>query len=436
MSNWEEKKIQDFAEVKGGKRLPAGKEFSLTPTKHPYLRVTDMVNGSIDTSNLQYVDEEIEKVIRNYRISADDLYITIAGTIGSVGNIPELLHNALLTENAAKITNIDKSIIDKNYLQYYLSSEETKSQINKEIGIGGGVPKLALYRILNLVVQYPPLTYQRKIAQILSTVDRVIDGTQRAIEKYQTLKEGLMQDLFSRGIDVSTGKLRPPRQVAPELYQKTELGWIPKDYSFVRLEDLTLKIIDGTHHTPKYTESGIPFLRVTDVQTKDINFDKLKFVSLEEHQILTKRCNPEKGDLLLSKNGTIGIPKVVDWDWEFSIFVSLALIKPNHRLINVEYLLYFLKSELIKNQIIRQAKQGTVTNLHLEEIREFKIAQPPSIQEQNNIVEKLNNLEKQIESEQKSFQKLKTLKQALMQDLLTGKVSVEAAEAMVSPKGA
>lgn len=193
---------------------------------------------------------------------------------------------------------------------------------------------------------------------------------------------------------------------------------LPKEWEVQKLELLTHKIIDGTHHTPHYTDSGIPFLRVTDVQTKDINFDKLKFVSKEEHQFLIKRCNPEKGDLLYSKNGTIGIPKIVDWDWEFSIFVSLALIKPIHTLIDAQYLKHFLNSEITKWQIKRRAKQGTVTNLHLEEIREFEIV-VHGLSKQRKIAHILTTLDEVIEHTETAIAKYQTLKEGLMQDLFS-----------------
>ena len=95
-----------------------------------------------------------------------------------------------------------------------------------------------------------------------------------------------------------------------EGYKQTEVGVIPEDWELKILGVLSRQIIDGTHHTPKYTERGIKFLRVTDVQRKTIDETKLKYISKVEHHVLIKRCNPQRGDLLLSKNGTIGIPKV------------------------------------------------------------------------------------------------------------------------------
>lgn len=210
-------------------------------------------------------------------------------------------------------------------------------------------------------------------------------------------------------------------QVCPRGYKQTEVGLIPEDWSLVQLDKLANKIIDGTHHTPTYTKHGVPFLRVTDVQSNEIDFSKLKYVSIEEHEVLIKRCKPEKGDLLLSKNGTIGIPKVVTWDWTFSIFVSLALIKLKKEKLSPEFLEQFFKSDYLDLQIKQKSKQGTVTNLHLEEIKEFLIPLPPFIKEQTAIANALSDVDALITSLEKLIGKKRAIKTAAMQQLLTGK---------------
>ena len=124
---------------------------------------------------------------------------------------------------------LDFNKIDKEFLKYYLSSDNIKSQINKEVGIGGGVPKLALHRIENLIVFIPEHLQQKKIASILSSVDVVIEKTEAAIAKYKAIKAGMMHDLFTRGIG-ENGQLRPAYQDAPHLYKDSKLGWIPKEW--------------------------------------------------------------------------------------------------------------------------------------------------------------------------------------------------------------
>lgn len=178
------------------------------------------------------------------------------------------------------------------------------------------------------------------------------------------------------------------------------LGAIPKHWEAIRLKHITNQIIDGAHFTPTYVSEGIPFLRVTDiVQSKNnsINLDNIKFIPEEEHNTLSLRCKPKKGDLLYSKNGTIGVPRIVDWDFDFSIFVSLCLIKIIKQKINVKFLQYSLLGKLTETQINIGAKSNTVTNLHLDKIKEFWVSLPP-LDEQETIACFLDYKTKQIDN--------------------------------------
>lgn len=210
-------------------------------------------------------------------------------------------------------------------------------------------------------------------------------------------------------------------QEVKEGYKLTEFGVIPEDWDVKMLKDLASLIIDGTHKTPQYQAYGVPFLRVTDLKSNKIDVRNLKFISKEEHKFLQERCKPEKGDLLLSKNGTIGVPKAINWDWEFSIFVSLALIKIRPQKINLYFLEQFIKSNFLDQQIKQRSKQGTVTNLHLEEIREFLIPLPPTLEEQEKIAQVLSDFDSAIAHLDKLINKKRNVKQGTMQQLLTGK---------------
>lgn len=264
---------------------------------------------------------------------------------------------------------------------------------------------------------------QKMIANILDTLDTQIRQTEAIIAKLQQVKQGLLHDLLTRGIDAN-GQLRPPREQAPELYKESPLGWIPREWAVSDLQSISSKIVDGTHFTPTYTESGIPFLRVTNVQSRVIDPLKTKYISRAEHELLTSRCAPQRGDILLSKNGTVGIAKLVDWDWEFSIFVSLAMIRLSTiDKTSPDYITWVLNSHVLKLQIQNRSKQGTVTNLHLEEIREFLIPLP-TVDEQKKITAAISIFEAKLFSEEKTLGKLKKQKSGLMNDLLTGRVRV------------
>ncbi|WP_394498056.1 restriction endonuclease subunit S [Shewanella sp. ENK2] len=391
-------------------------------------------NGKVNIDLGRYHDNA--SLVRHSAIlNTNDICInsTGDGTIGRVGlwDKPNSKSSFFVDSHVTIVRPICEES-DSKYLSELLSSEWIQNDIARYCFTGStNQVELSRTELLQLTLYFPELKQQQKIAEILSTVDNLIDQTQNLIDKYTAVKQGMMADLFSRGINLSGtpetnksyGQLRPSYEDAPELYQETKLGWIPKDWNIEKLENLTTKIIDGTHHTPTYTESGVPFLRVTDVQSKEINLEKIKFVSEEEHNQLIKRCNPEHGDILYSKNGTIGIPKIVDWSWDFSVFVSLCLIKPDHSQIFNKYLELVLTTEVIWTQIRVRAKQGTVTNLHLEEIREFEIPLPNS-NEQKEIVIRASALQNKIDNEQDSLNKYKLIKKGLMQDLLTGKVTV------------
>ena len=162
-SGWEWCRLGCVSTITGGKRIPAGRNLSSYDTGHKYIRVSDMKNGSVLLDNIQYVTEDIYQLIKAYTISKNDLYITVAGTIGCVGEIPEELDKANLTENANKIVF---SIIDKRFLMYALQSELVQSQI-KACTTKVGQPKLAIKRIQRFLIALPPLNEQRRIVEAL-----------------------------------------------------------------------------------------------------------------------------------------------------------------------------------------------------------------------------------------------------------------------------
>jgi restriction endonuclease S subunit len=196
---------------------------------------------------------------------------------------------------------------------------------------------------------------------------------------------------------------------------------IPNQWDLEFLENISSLITDGAHQTPTYVESGIPFLKVEDIKQDYIKWDSVARIPQEEHEKLTQRSDPTEGDILLSKNGTIGISKVVDWNREFSHFVSLALIRPHQDTILPDYLATLLESRICMRQAKARSKTGTVTNLHLEEIEKLSIPVPP-ISEQKEILEKVSAVEDCINSERKYLNRLQRLRQGLMQDLLSGTV--------------
>ena len=191
-------RVRDIAMVKGGKRLPKGASFSEEITTHAYIRVTDMKNHSVNISNLRYISDEIFSAIKNYTIAKDDLYVTIAGTIGVVGEIPDKLDGMNLTENAVKITNI---AINKSFLCIILQTDFVQQQFQDKTH-QVAMPKLALERILSTLIPICPYVQQLQIVdrfQICDNFLSTIDTEKEELQKIVSLSKYKILDLAIRG---------------------------------------------------------------------------------------------------------------------------------------------------------------------------------------------------------------------------------------------
>ena len=177
-SSWLWCKLGDLCKIRGGKRIPKGKGFATRRTEHIYLRVTNMKNQTILLDDLKYIEDDVFEEIKNYTISSDDLYLTIAGTIGDVGEIPKEVSGMNLTENAAKLTGI---ICDKMYLMYSLLSsnpqEHFKSKFHQV-----AQPKLSIETASSTLLPLPPLDEQQRIVQKIEEIFSFLDDIQAALE--------------------------------------------------------------------------------------------------------------------------------------------------------------------------------------------------------------------------------------------------------------
>ncbi|GAB3695409.1 restriction endonuclease subunit S [Spirosoma flavus] len=410
--------IGKIANVKGGKRLPKGHDF--VETKNiPYLRVVDMVNGGIDDSDIKYISSQTEKLIKNYKITVEDIYVTIAGTIGNFGVIPQKFDNAQLTENAAKLSGIDASNFSINYLVYKFSSKEIQAQIWQEIGIGGGVPKLALHRIQKIRFKAPSLPNQRKIARILSTIDGQIEKTEAIIAKYQAIKQGMLQDLFTRGIDVRTGQLRPRYKDAPELYKESSLGMIPKEWEVTTTGKVSRSIVPGRSKSQSFS-GGTPWITTPDFESDYVSKSR-ENLGLNDKEIKTSgNKKVPANSVIMTCVGELGVSAINSC--EVVLNQQLHAFVPNDDLLP-EYLLYSLRYE--KSQMLRIVGFNVVPYMNKSVCESIEI-RLSKIDEQVEMMKRMMSATNTILSSQHFLSKLQSLKQGLMQDLLSGKIEVSA----------
>ena len=209
---------------------------------------------------------------------------------------------------------------------------------------------------------------------------------------------------------------------------------IPENWVWCKFGDIVLSLTDGAHKTPHYTASGIPFISVKDLSDGFVNFENTKFISPAEHKELAKRCNPQKSDILLTKVGTTGIPVVIDTEQEFSLFVSVALLKlPS--CISPIFLKYIILSPVVQKQCKEHTRGVGNKNWVLSDIRNTIFPLPP-LPEQRRIVARVDALMKEIDKLEQTEKELEAIKAAfpgdmkasLLQAAMEGKLTEQKAE--------
>lgn len=301
--SWEWVRLGTLVAVLGGKRIPAGCKLTEMDTGHKYIRVSDMKNGSVMLSSIQYISEDIYQKIKRYTISENDVYITVAGTIGRIGTIPHELNNANLTENADKLVIYR---MNKEFLCIALQSPFIQSQI-KNVTTKVGQPKLAIKRIENFVVPLPPLAEQHRIVARIEELQPDIDAYDKAHTELRTIEQRFPDDMKKSLLQYAIeGKLVP---------QRKEEGTARELLAEIRTEKEKLikeKKIKKTEPLPEITDDEKPFeipeswewVRLNDIVTKDIKRGKSPTYTVKSNVLVfAQKCNTKKGyiDLALAK---------------------------------------------------------------------------------------------------------------------------------------
>lgn len=266
--------IKDFAKVKGGKRLSGGFFVQDEKTDHPYIRVTDMETDKLNTSNIKYVPDEAFEKIKRYTISSDDVYISIAGTIGLVGKIQNFLSGANLTENAAKITELDKGQIDRDYLIYFLRSRGGQFQIRARIG-GSTQPKLALNRIETIELPKIGIEAQIRIASVLSAYDDLIENNEKRINALEEMAQLLYTEWFV--------KFKFPGHEKVKMVDSgTEYGMVPEGWEVKNLSEVS-NVVRGCSYSSDEIDDFIGDYYIVNLKSFNrgggFRFDGAKYYS-------------------------------------------------------------------------------------------------------------------------------------------------------------
>lgn len=261
---------------------------------------------------------------------------------------------------------------------------------------------------------------QNNIADILTTIDNLIDHTESLIAKYQAIKQGMMHDLFTRGVDAN-GRLRPPREEAPELYKESELGWIPKEWEVTRAEEVCLAVIDCKNRTPPEAEDGYPVIKTSNIKNGKLQLSNITMTDEISYSLWTLKGKPSDGDVLITREAPIGEACIVPDNMQVCLGQRMMMYRPNSDFLESTFLLYLILSNPIQKRLIELAGGSTVGHVRVSDIRSLLILLAPK-HEQMAISEKLSNVDSYINIEQKCVLKLYQVKSGLMHDLLTGTV--------------
>jgi type I restriction enzyme, S subunit len=279
-----------------------------------------------------------------------------------------------------------------------------------------------------------PTVKQNKIAAIFTSIDQSIEKTEALIEKYQQVKTGLMHDLFTRGIGAD-GKLRPPREQALDLYQQTQIGWIPKEWEPLKLKDI-LKNSGGylqtgpfgsQLHSHEYTHEGIPVVMPQDINNGIIDEVHIARIPERRAQSLLKH-RLKIGDIIIARRGELSrAAAIADVEQGWVCGTGCFLLRLGGSNLDARFFSLVYRHPMVQRQVEGLAVGSTMPSLN-NEIMGKLIFPYMSNTEQTAIADKVKLSEARITTLQSELVKLRNQKSGLMHDLLTGKVSVRVDE--------
>ena len=360
---------------------------------------------NIEKEHVPFINstEPLGKIKKDcYCVEGDMVFADASEDLDDVGKSIEIvsLNNEKLVAGLHTLLARQKeSKFVSGFGGYLFKSNRIREQIKKE-SQGAKVLGISAGRMSKIEVAFPTDNKeQQKIAECLSSLDELITAHNQKHRALQSYKKGLLQNIFP-----SEGETVPSLRF-PEF--RNSKKWEPK-----RLNQISSAVFDGTHQTPTYTESGIPFFSVENIVSNKAN----KFISRDDYLVATNKNKPEKGDVLITRIGNIGFSAIVDWDYEFSIYVTLAVVKRDEKFIS-SYLHGYMQSERYQREIQSKSLLNAVPcKINMDELRKTEVLLP-SLEEQRKIANCLSFIDSFITAAEKKIKALEAHKKGLMQQL-------------------
>ncbi|TCI85314.1 restriction endonuclease subunit S [Tenacibaculum sp. M341] len=381
------------------------------------LRSSNIQDGKLSLDNNVYVNKEIkEKYLTKI---GDILLCSRNGSRNLIGkNI--LIDEKVANETWGAFMTIYRTQHSK--FAYYFFNSPIFDALSS-LFLSSTINQLTIGVINNFILALPPKQEQTQIAAYLdyhtSKIDALITKKETLIQKLQEQRQAVINEAVTKGLN---------KNVALKDSGIEWLGDIPAHWSASYLKRFSEKITDGAHHSPKTELEGKNYVSVKDVdEFGNVDLKGCKKISEDDFELLVRNgCQPEIGDVLLTKDGTIGRAAIVENN-DFVILSSLGLIRPKKEILNEGYLRYFLISGLNVTQMYSMIAGAALTRLTIEKIKHLVITIPP-LEEQNEIVSTLDNkihqMDITIKEVKTSIQKLKDYRQSLISEAVTGKIDV------------
>jgi len=383
----------------------------------PLLTIGCLTQGGINLDKALFVSEEKAQELSRYRLKEGDLLFSRMASVGRAGLVPKRLEGALFNYHIMRL-RLDEARIDTRLFINYVRGAKQVRDYLKAVNHGATRDGINTEQLLGLPVAVPPLAEQREIvAEIekqFSRLDEAVANLRRVKANLKRYKAAVLKAAVEgrlveteaslahrEGRSYETGvqllqriaECRRQQWVGRGKYKEAQSNWtgsrkdVPDGWCWTTVNDLAVKIVDGTHHTPTYVDEGIPFISVKDIRESRISFEATRLISAAEHDELSKRCNPEFGDVLITKSGTIGRTAIVATTTPFSLFVSVALIKPVKGIVDPKYLMLTLDAYIQSIDISQDVKGGLLKNLHLEDLRLISVQLPPAAEQVRIVAE-------------------------------------------------
>ncbi|MND63726.1 Type-1 restriction enzyme EcoKI specificity protein [compost metagenome] len=309
----------------------------------------------------------------------------------------------------AYITFRLKGIIERCFFDLYIKTTEFLVEVNKVTTGGnqdGKRKKTDWNSFCSLPISLPPVHEQRRIAEILSSVDETIAATRAVIEQTRRVRSEILSTSFPdhRAFEWST---------ADDTFE----GW-----SIEPASSICESIIDCKNRTPPVTENGYPVVRTPNVRNGRFRYDGLQFTDKQSFQEWTARGVPGAGDILFTREAPYGEVCIAP-AMEFCLGQRMMFMRPDTSRVSSDFLLYALQSGPVKQEMFRRAGGSTVGHLRVGDVRELPIPVAPK-EAQLRLTSTLRSLDEALDSNEKTLSRLGDCKSALMSDLLTGRKRV------------